>query len=224
MPADVTLEWSRSDLNALKAQMERAQELLGKSMAASVQMAMKAVLNSLAKSTRVAERYRAYEQVGVSRSGLNKVYKVTTKYSTPARRGKSLRRSWQGDWRSQLIYAPNESSLKRRPAVIVAMRGLAAESWRQAGARSALRIGKAEMGGSRAAHNTRIMRKAARRWVSVDKDLRSDNPYMRVTNQLKYIRQALQGGEQSVNTAMKRAADGMAHRIDNELKKAKIAK
>jgi hypothetical protein len=225
MPAAVGLEWSKEDMARLMAQMERAREVLGKSMAASVQMAMKAVLQSVAKSTRVSEPFRAYKQVGVSRSGKNKVWEVTTKYRTPMRKGKALRRSWQGDWRKQLIYAPTEAQLKRRPAVIVAMSGLAAESWKQVLSRSLLEKTKAELKGSRKARNTRIMRKAARRWVSVDKNLRSHNPYMRISNSLKYIRQALQGGEQSINTAMRRAADGMAHRIDETLKqKVKAAK
>lgn len=209
----ISITWPSNDVSALIAQMRRGEREVGLSVPTALRWAAKAVLQSVAKSTRVSPQYRQYKEVGVTRTKKNKIYEVDTKFQTPMRRGKATRASWQGPWRKQLIYAPNEAALKRRRAVVIAMRGLAAQSWLECGARGRLRITKAEMGGSRSARNKRIMRKAARRWVDFKAHLSGANPRIEIINNLRYITSALNGGEESINTAMKRAAAGMAERI-----------
>lgn len=219
MTIAATIEFPKEDVKSLMRQMERARKELGKSFGASVLMAMKYILQSVAKSTKIAEPYRAYRHVGASRSGKLQAYQVTTKYQTPRRKGKALRRSWQGPWRGQMIYAKNEQELKQRPALIVAMRGLAAESWKQAGDRANIRVPKKMMDNKTGARNMRIMKKAAHRWVAVDKRLTGDDPFIQLTNNLKYIGDALVGGESSISTSLERAARSMEKSLDNQIAK-----
>jgi len=215
----IVLKWPSEDVRALRAQMERGRRELGISIPTSLRWAAKAFLQSMAKSTKIAPKYRAYKEIGITRTKRNKVYEIDTKYQTPRRKGKSTRASWQGPWRKQLIYAPNESSLKRRPAVMIAMRGLAAQAWLECGARGRMKITKAEAGGSRGAKNKRIMRKAARRWVEFRAYMRGPNPRIEIGNNLRYAVSALTGGEATVESAMSRAAAGMAHRITETIKR-----
>lgn len=219
------VEVSRKDIAGVMAQLNRAQREVGLSAPRSMNLAMRAVLNSLATSTKVSKEFRDYRQVGESRSGKNKVYEVTTRYATPARKGKALRRSWtSGPWRGQLIYAENEDALKKRPAVIIAMRGLAAETFRQAGRKGGFHIPKKAQADSRAGRNMRIMMKAARRWAEYESHLKGDDPWLKMTNTLDYAQDALSGGASSVNTAMERAARALEHTLDNMMAKKYGAK
>jgi hypothetical protein len=223
----VTLSFPTEDVRALFRAMDRAQAVLGKSIPQAQLMAMKSVLSSMAASTKVSDEFREYRQLtemqhGVvlssfSRSGKNRMYAVKTKYQTPKRKGKALRSSWQGPWREQIIYAPNETELKQRRAVIIQMRGLAAETWRQCANRGGVRLTKGERATKRSAHNAYITKKAARRWVAWRANRHGDDPYIRVTNSLPYINEALDGGPMAVSTAMARGARGLEHQIDRQL-------
>jgi cell division septum initiation protein DivIVA len=225
--AQFSIDFPREDVRALFRAMDRAQAVLGKSVPQAQRMAMKSVLSSMAASTKVSKEFRDYRQEtetqfgitfgATSRSGRNKVYLVKTKYATPKRKGKALRRSWQGPWREQLIYAPNEQELKQRRAVIIQMRGLAAETWRQAGLRGGIRLTKAQKATARSAHNAYITKRAARRWVEWASSARGDDPFIRITNSLPYIEAALEGGNQAASTAMARGARGLEHHIDKQL-------
>jgi hypothetical protein len=217
-----TIEFPKDDVRALMHQMERARKVLGKDLKGSILVAMKHVVQSLAAATRVSKKFREYTEVGRSRSGKLIAYIVATKYRTPKRKGKALRRSWQGDWREQAIWAPNEAALKRRPAVIIAMRGLAAESWRAAGARNKFNMRKNSETSS--GRNKAIMQKAARRWTDVEHRLTGDDPYIRVDNNLNYITQAINGGEGMINGAIGRAARAMSDSIERQAAKRMGAK
>lgn len=212
---ETSIEFPDQDVKELMRQMDRARRILNKDISGSVFMAMKYVMQSLSKSTRISQKYRAYTDTGrISRSGLNHIYAVATKYRTPRRYGKSLRRSWQGDWREQLIYAKNERELRQRPAVIIAMRGLAKESWRAGGARNKMNMPRS--GDTSSARNKSIMQKAARRWIDTDSRLTGEDPFMSVKNNLKYITDAIEGGDQAVSSSLERAAKSMAHSIENQ--------
>lgn len=208
-----------AQVDRLFAQMKRGANVLGKSIPSMQRLAMKAVLQSMATSTKVSQEYRDYKEVGVSRSGLNKVYEVETRYQTPKRKGKAVRASWRGNWRKQLIYARNENELKQRRAVIIAMRGLAAESWVQAGKRGRISLTKVEKLTRRSAHNAYIMKRAAHRWVTWNQSTKLDDPYIMVRNRLPYIESALEGGKNTIDTAMERGARGLEHMVDKMVKR-----
>ena len=206
---DLQLQVSEESILDLSNSIERFQKDLNKSRSTAFRAAGAKVLSSLAKDTKVANRYRDFTDTGEkSRSGKNKKYIVHTRYRTPIRKGKALRRSWQGDWRNQIIYAKNTRELKRRPAVIVGLRGLAAETWKAAGKRGRIRVN----GTDRNATNKRIVKKTARRWVSYYAKLSGDDQYIRIQNALKYIRQAI--GPSALDTAIKKGARAMEGEVN----------
>jgi len=218
--AAISIDVDQGDLDRIVAQMARARKELGVSMAHSVNMASRAILNSLAASTKVSPKLREYRDTNTrSRSGKNKRFEVYTKYSTPQRRGKSTRASWQGPWRWQPIWAPNVSALKKRRAMIIVMSGLARASFGQAMRKGNFAFPKSAMGPTTSARNKRIMLKAAHRWVDVRKLLTGNAPYFKMVNNLRHIMAALQGGPQSVDTAIARAADGMEKNITKQMER-----
>jgi hypothetical protein len=225
MAVDVSFKVEKSDIASLQKAMSRASRDLNLKQPQAIKMAMTHVLSALAKSTAISSPYREYEDKGLApRSKVgNKIYVVKTKYQTPRRKGKSLRRSWQGNFREQKIYARNERELKRRPAVIIAMRGVARQSWMEAGKKSKLKLtsrevmGIATAGQIRAAKNKRIMRKAARRWVSYKANLKGSNAYIQVTNRIRHISAAT--SPSSLSQAMSVAASKMENKIDGIIKR-----
>ena len=225
MAIEATFEIDKRDVQSLQRQMERARKELGVSLPQAIKMAMRHVLSGLADATQISQPYREYEDLGpVERSKVgNRRYVVTTKYQTPKRKGKALRRSWQGPFRGQLIYARNERELKRRPAVIIAMRGVARQSWIEAGKKSKLRLTAKELAGTattaqaRSAKNKRRMRKAARRWVEYKAVMTGDNPYIAITNRIRHISAAT--SPSSLSNVMGRAALMFSNRIDGLVQK-----
>jgi hypothetical protein len=216
----LSIKFERADVDRFYKAMQRMESELGMSHKHALRTGAQKVLRSLAQSTKVSKPYRDYKEVGVSRSGMNKVYEVTTKYRTPKRKGKALRSSWQGPWRGQLIYAKNEQELKRRSAVMIAMRGAAQESWRQVGQKGKfkIQISKGIQDDPRKSKWKRAMKKAARRWVSYLQVFGKAEQYIKIGNDIEYIKQAMIGGKQTVDTVMQRATKGMIHQIETRLK------
>jgi len=213
---DFRVEVKRESVAALNGAMQRFQRDLGASNREALHTGKRHVLRSLAAGTRTAKKYRDFRDTGeTSRSGLNKKFIVRTKYATPKRKGKALRRSWQGPWRDQVIWAKNVRELKRRRAVVIAMRGLASESWNALGSRGRVRV----KGFDQASRFKRIMKKAARRWVIYRQQMSGDHPYVQLSNHLRYITEALINGNYAVDEAIRKAANAMTGQIDREIGK-----
>jgi len=212
---DIQVDISREAIKELRHAQERFSRELGKSQSTAFRAASAKVLNSLSNDTKVAGKYREITDTGQkSRSGKNKKFIIRTKYRTPKRKGKALRASWQGDWRDQVIYARNLQEVRRRPAVIIAMAGLAAESWKAAGQKGRVKV----KGTTRAATNKRIVKKAARRWVGYESNFKGNNQFVRITNALKYIREAV--GPSAVEAAVRQGAVAMHGEIEHRIAKA----
>jgi hypothetical protein len=214
--ADFTIKFPAEDVGRFMSSIESLQKELGWSARGSFRMGGKAMLTSLASRTKVSQPHRDFVHKGESRSGKNQVYEVLTKYRTPKRKGKALRRSWQGPWRGQLIYAKNETELKQRRAMIIAMQGVAKESWAQAGKKGQIRITKKDEGNPR---NARIMKKAARRWVEYKLRITEKEQYLQVTNTMRHIEQALIGGRAAASEALGKAASAVERTIINTIKR-----
>jgi hypothetical protein len=218
----VTATVSQASLAELDDAMRIYEKMLGTSRNHALHAGKRAVLKSLGAATTVAPQYRDYEDTDErSRSGLNKKYLVHTKYATPKRRGKALRRSWQGDWRKQAIYARGVRDLKRRPAVRIAMRGLAKESWSAIGRRGRVKI--VSRTGKMIPRDKRIMKTAAQRWVKYHQDLGGIVRTITMQNRLRYITKSMRGGQGAVDVAVSKAARAMLHTIDNKLDGAATA-
>jgi hypothetical protein len=215
--SEFSISFPPDQVRSFEEALLRIERDLGKSTQDAINMGARQVLRSLAASTRVAKMYRDYQQVGETRSGKNKIYKVKTKYVTPMRKGKALRRSSQGPWRDQLIYAFSENELRQRPAVIIGMRGVAKESWLQAGKKGRINIGVPKT--ETAKRTAGIMKKAARRWVDYSKRFTREESYIHIANNIRHINEALAGGPKAVDTAMDRAARGMNKMVEEYLKR-----
>ena len=216
--AGINIAFDPNDMRRITEQMARARKELGVSLPHSVNIASRAILNSLAASTKVSQTRRTYRSTGErSRSGINQKFEVWTRFSTPKRKGKATRASWQGPFRWQPIWAKNEAALKKRRAMIIVMSGLAKASFGQAMRKGRYGFPKSAMGKGTSATNQRIMLKAAHRWVDVTKNTRGDNPFFKMVNNLRHIFSALRNGPQTVDSAMGRAADGMEKNITKQL-------
>lgn len=215
MSSGVLVEFPQKDVKALSAAMEKGAKYLNWDNKKALQSAVLYVTKSLAASTKVSEKYRKFRDTGrTSRTGANRVFEVWTRYSTPKRRGKVLKRSWYGaPFHWQTIYAKNAAALKRRPALNIAMRGLARQSWHAAAASMRRNIGGS--GGL----TGRDVPSVARKYGIMGWHLAGNDQWAEIRNKLPYIEQALSGGPQDVVTAMARAARAMEHSIEKQLVK-----
>ena len=164
------------------------------------------MIRSLGASTKVAPKYRPYKEIHETKKerdakGGGKKYEITT---------------WRGGQKKTFnIRSPKGvKELKQMPQVKIGNRGLAKASWRAAGAgigrKSAVK--KSKKWGKWA-------RRSAGRNVDVEKSFETNDAYVRITNELDYITDSMKGGDRAVDTAMARAAEGMRHHIDEEIKK-----
>lgn len=209
---DASIEFPHRDVAALVKQMERARQVLGKSIPASVYMAMTSVLRSLGASTKVAPKHREYTP--------DEAYNATIqnrdeqgRFLTVERRVK-LRYLVKRYRRPhpQIAYAYNEQELLKHKAVIISLRGLAARSWVMAGKKTRISL----RGKEGASLTNALASRMARQLVDAESRLSGDDPYMKVRNRVKYITEALVGGPSTVDTAMERAARAMSHNIDKQ--------
>lgn len=208
MPLSATIEFPQADAAALLAQMNRAQKNLGMSVGRSIMQAVKHVSASLGTSTKVSDEFRPYFPVGRTRKGDKIIFNVQTYRAPHSYKGKFKQKfSRNGALRTSVAYAKDEAQLKTFPSVRIKFRGLAKRSW--SAFRGAARASSKEI-------STYAMA-AASRHMYFEANLKGDNPYAMVTNRLDYITDALQGGENAVETAIGRAARGMEDSVNRQI-------
>jgi len=195
--------------------IRRLENELGRSHKSASRQAARQILSSLAKITKVAPTHRKYIKLGKSRTGKTTKFKVITKHTKHG--GTARRWSAQGAWRRQIIYAKNVRELKKRPAMIIAMRGVAQQSWKQAGRKGRINVGvgKEETAKRRAG----IMKKAARRWVDYNEVKGPNGMGIAISNRMRHIEDALIGGRTAVSQTMATAARGLNKAVERELKR-----
>ena len=200
------IDWPEADVEALWRQIERNQREFGKSLGKSVKFAAYHLIKSLGASTKVAPKYRPYKEIHETKKerdakGGGKKYEITT---------------WRGGQKKTFNIRSKKGvkELKQMPQVKIGNRGLAKASWRSAafgiGTRGAVKKSKSWGKG--------VVRTAAGH-VDVDKKFTDNDAFIMITNQMDYITDAMKGGDMAVDTAMARAAEGMRHHIDEEIKK-----
>jgi hypothetical protein len=212
---------SRESMRDLEQAIRKFEAGLNVTHKSAMYSATRKVLTSLAKDTKTAPKYREYRDTGEqSRSGLNRRFEVWTNYQGMKRRGKVTRASFSSDpdkFRWQDIWAKNVQQLKRRPAMRVHMRGLAAESWRQMGRFGRIRI-QDKATDTADKRSRRIVQKAARRWVDLSMNLRGPAKYVTLRNDLRYIREAV-GGPGNINAAIQKGARALLHEMERKVSK-----
>ena len=213
MPLDATIEFPRADVDALFAQIDRAQKEVGASLGGAIRTATNRVALSMGTSTRVAPKYRTIKDTGDG-SGVRKFDPKTGKFY----RNKRFEVYNDKTRRPFDVWAKNMREAKRDKRVMLGRRGLAKLAWRKAaqGASAAAGFGVGATG--------MAARYYAGRHGKGDAVYRGDNPWSKMSNFLDYAGSALVGGPNTVDTAMSRAADAMAHIIDGKIKKKMGAK
>ena len=202
----IQIDWPEEDVKALWRQIERNQKEFGKNLGQSVKFAAYHLIKSLGADTRVAPKYRPYKEIKETKKekdakGGGKKYEITT---------------WKGGRKKTFNIRSKKGvkELKQMPQVKIGNRGLAKASWRFAaggiGRKSAVR--KSKSWGKWAA-------RSAGRNVDVEKNFKTNDAYVRITNRLDYITDSMRGKDHAVDSAMARAARGMSHHIDEEIKK-----
>jgi hypothetical protein len=202
----MTAEMKKADRNAFLKSLKSVEKRLGKSEAAALKIGMTNLLRSLAASTKVAPKYRDYEDTGEkSRSGLTRKFEV----AGHPRSGGTV-----------TVYAESVADLKRHRAVAIGMRGLAKKSWSRAGMKGRLNVTKAEAAKPAISRDNARRNRMVKTMVDYDAQLKGPDKYIKVTNKLNYIEAAMEGGPKSIDTAMSRAASAVEKYITRELAKA----
>lgn len=197
----VTIEWPKEDVEALFRAMERAQRELGYSTGRAIGAGARAVLRSLAASTKIAPKQRTIkrsEDFEAPKKGIY-TFDVTGWFGRPPRK-----------FRTKTVRVRSmENAVKYYAAI--GKRGLAKAVWTRAWDA----IGFSADAGLSAA--SREVAKLASKLVTGVRVLTGNNPYVKVTNRLSYAQFALQGGPKDVDTAIARAAAGLVHSIEKQL-------
>jgi hypothetical protein len=202
MPVDVDIDFPREDVRAMMRAIHRAEREVGKGLGNGMRMAGFTLAKSLGASTKIAPRYREYKQVPTTRKGQKK-YEVVSFIGGKKHTFETYRRGVR--------------ELKKN-AALIGRRGLAKGSWLW-GARRA--------GQGRAVAKKDIRPSALRfaeRHAGGEGRYRGDDPFIRITNQLPYIEQAMHGGPKAIEDAMRRGAKGLEIWLDDLLKKKMDAK
>jgi hypothetical protein len=199
----VGIEFPKKDVSELWRQIERAQKELGKDIGQAVRFGAWSVARSLGVVTNVSKKYRPYKAVKQSRGKSN--YKGVKKFTVT---------SWKkGNKNKFTVYAPKVSELKKMPQVRIGKAGLAKSSWMR---------GIRQIGGGQnisMAGTTKTAKDQGKRVIDVEKNLKSNNPFVKITNKLNYITDAMKGKEGAVTSAMGKASRAMAKIIDEKIKK-----
>ena len=201
MASDVAIEFPTADVKALMQQIKRASKMLNIPLGRAVRMAGNMLGRTMGTSTRVpkrnvkAKKREIREIKGEKSARGKKKFEVIT---------------WKrGRKDTFTVYARNKREVSRMPQVRISKYGLAKMTW----VRIASRLGQGGSSGGALPGAKRAARDAGK----VEARLRGDDPYVKLINQLSYAIPALQGGENEVNTAMERAARGLAKSIDKQL-------
>jgi len=229
-----TIEFPRGDVAALQRELRRAQTVLHKSEKQIVIWGAINIGKSLAASTKLSAKLRPIVK-NPDKGWMTDARKAP--YGMKAyKRGKRVFRPLRGtgeygkiryqDKKSMRVKTWDQSTgevryvtfasgdigaeklgLMKDKRRIIGRRGLAAATWR----RAVQAVGGSASFGNLSGSAVRI----ARSVMNVTKRLESFDKYIKLENGLRYAGSAFKTkGDQAVNSAFRRAADGMARKID----------
>ena len=197
----------QADIDRLIGQIDRAIDVLGRTSKEAVVTAANRVANSLGKSTRVAPKYRPFRETGrrsdwhIDKKTGQKIR--TLEFEVESYRGNSPK--------TFTAWAQNIRSLKRSKAVRIGRRGLAKMSWHWAAR---------DIGQSAGISRGDILQSTenyARRFGRGEANFGVFDSFFKLESGVGYIENAID--KNTIGTAMSRAADGMMHALDNQLKR-----
>jgi hypothetical protein len=206
---DINIQFPTRDIEALQRAMARNGAEFRKGIPQQLKFAGGAIGRTLGTSTRVSDKHIALAKVNQTEARLLDIERrkglqsfIGTKYYG-AHGPKQV-----------TIFARGIAAARRDIRAQLYRRGLAKSSWRASieglpGAREV-----SVKGGV----NSKTRQKAIR-FAAKTRSLKGDNPYIVIGSFLDYATAALEGGPQSVNTAIERAARHMHHIMDGAAKK-----
>ncbi len=206
MSRDVDIEFPAADVRALMASMRRAERELGASLGGGVKMAGTALARSMGASTNVAPQKRPYKVVR----------KIPARPGRPAQLVIEVERRHSSGTRTFVATIEGgKREANKSTAVRIRRAGMAKAAWsvaaRQARTPSAVKTPAREV--------TRDAMASAQRLGGGSGRFRGDDPSYTISNWAPYIRGALKGGDMAAETAMRRAAAGLNHYVDAQLKR-----
>jgi hypothetical protein len=209
MAVEMSINFPSRDMAALQRAMARNATEFGKSIPNQVKFAGGAIGRTLGTSTRVAPKYIALAKVNRTEARLLQIERRTGKQTYIGTR------HYGGRPRQVTIWARGIAEARKNPRAQLGNRGLAKLSWRASvrGLPGGREVGIPKGG------VTGKARDKAERYAATERRLKGDNPYVVVGSFLNYATAALEGGPQSVNTAIDRAARYMMHTMDGAAKK-----
>jgi hypothetical protein len=205
--ADVEIKFPKEDVREIFRAMERARKELSNTWGGAIRMAGITLSQSMGTSTRVSPKTRPFKILQKRSARGGKPATMLVEWEKESRSGKKTQ---QG-----IIEGTGVRDAKKHPFIRIGMQGLAKSSWKWA-AKAARTPGAVKLPAKEVA---RSAREWGIRYSEGGSRFRGDDPYYRITNKLPYIEDALHGGANAPETAMRRAADGLNHWIDNEVKR-----
>ena len=211
MPIHADIQFPQADVDAMFAQMRRAQKELGKSSKESLKWAGATLVRSLAASTKEVGKNEKRDIVRnpdgfatrdkrVAKFGVNRFTKTGIKFLP-------IMYDRRGGIPITEIDDPRLLNHKKRD---IPYRGLAKKSWRflanvmPRGGRIYV-DGVPDLGGTA--------------WTGGETD-----PTLEITNRVNYMDKALKGGKMAIENAMGKAARSLSKRIENAVNKQRWTK
>ena len=242
MSNDFEIVFPKKDVVEMMRSMNDARQKLGVSVGRSVQMAGFHLAQSMGASTRVSKKTRKViknphkdaktdgrrakfgvmkYQRGTSEKKFVPIYR-TGEYGTirfvDKGKFKLSGRKFRGENGRIYDSRPDPAtgipgpSVNRSPKRKIGMRGFAKSSWKAAAIKAKIGGGAVKISGvSSYAKNASFGYAVGRSY------LKGDDPYVMIGSSVSYIEKALY--RRAIEYAMRRAADGLEHRVDKELEK-----
>jgi len=210
------LFFPQSDIDSLFNAMTTGMRELSWSLGKGVKKAAWSIANTLGTSTRVSKKLRTFtpdikdahrrklqksRNAKLARRGMSDLKHTFDDplFVTKTRKGKQVK-----------FRAKNKNAAKKSKYIIIKNSGLAKASWK---------FGMKKLGsGGSMSDITKSARYFGSKHIQVDSNLGGNDPHVKITNSVGYIRQAMKGGEHRVDTAMERAGSSLMHQIENTLR------
>ena len=208
MAVELDIQVDTADVSRLLAQADRNRAVLGKGMRESIQWAGVMLAKSLAARTKVSAKKREVVDMPIQRirrdGGVDERY---AKYGMKWwKRGIQEIRPLAGYGKGGYTRYTSRSAAAKDRRVVIGRRGLAKKSWGWA-AHNMITGGSGKVMG--------VPDVAVIRWEGGYID-----PSVRITNRLRYMEKALEGGFSAVQSAIEAAADKMEHEIGRKAAEA----
>ena len=208
MAVELDIQVDTADVSKLLAQADRNRAVLGKSCRESLQWGGILLCQSLAARTIVSEKKHIV--VETPRMRITKDGLVDARYAKYAaikwRKGSQYLRPIAGYGKGGYTRYKSKSEAAKDKKVIIGRRGLAKKSWGWA-AHNMITGGSGKVMG--------VPDVAVIRWEGGYID-----PSVRITNRLRYMEKALEGGYSAVQSALDAAANKMEHEIGRKAAEA----